>query len=307
MADITIQAYQPTDAIGLAARLYLLAQEPEHNLLLALVDRSSSQIADPGAALAVAFSNETVVGVAVSAPAPGRLLVLSRMTDDVALALAEALAAQPATVPAVKGPATPTATFATRWSTLKRLRSVVGVRERISKRRGARLVRAPKLPSPWGNARTSRAERGATRARGLGLSKRCRAATRRRANVRLIPVVAASSAGPVPASAPGWPHTVAMGAVGSPPTTVIVGDETGCAATTTVGDALTPVAIPAALGTAGVLRFASEPAKRAEFEALIGLGARKRRHRVAASRRPATGSRAWRGRRARTAIHCPPS
>jgi hypothetical protein len=122
---------QPTDATGLAARGYLLAQEAEHNLLLALVDRASSQAADPTAAFAVAYSNKSVVGVAVSAPARGRLLVLSRMTDDVALALADALAAGPVAVPAVKGPAAASAAFASRWSTLKGLRNVIGVRERI--------------------------------------------------------------------------------------------------------------------------------------------------------------------------------
>lgn len=131
MADITIQTCQPTDAVHLAAREYLLTREPEHNLLLALTDRSPSQVAEPSAAFAVALSNETVVGVAVSAPAPGRLLVLSRMTEDVALALAEALAIQPITIPAVKGPAAPAEAFATRWSTLKRLRRIVGVHERI--------------------------------------------------------------------------------------------------------------------------------------------------------------------------------
>lgn len=129
--EITVENCEPRAAIGMAAREYLLAQEAEHNLSLALIERALSQAVDPTAAFAVAFSNSRVVGVAVSAPAPGRLLVLSRMTDDVALAVADALAAGPVAVPGVKGPATPSAAFASRWSKLKELRSVVGVRERI--------------------------------------------------------------------------------------------------------------------------------------------------------------------------------
>lgn len=143
MTAVSVRTFESVEPIRTIAEDYLLRAEAEHNLLFGLFDRLTQQQTRADDA-ALALLGDQVVGVALSAPLPGQLLVLSRMTERVAQALADALARLPLDVPAVKGPPAPATAFAIRWSALRKRRPIPGLLERIL---ALRSLRSPP-PAP---------------------------------------------------------------------------------------------------------------------------------------------------------------
>ena len=135
-----VRVHTDSAEFGAAATPLLLGHEAEHNLLLGLIGRLAAQpgpASDAATMLTVVRGDETV---AVALMTPPSNLVLSRMDDAAAQALAEAAHAAALELPGVHSPPRAAQAFARRWSKL------TGCRIRDGHRLGIyclAVVRAP--------------------------------------------------------------------------------------------------------------------------------------------------------------------
>ena len=142
----SVRVYTSARAFLDRAEPWLVRREAEHNLLLGIAHRlTSEEVLPPDVLLATVEHAYDVVGCVFRTP-PYKL-GLTPMPDEAISAVADAVAARYDTLPAVLGPESVARRFAEEWSARAGVTATPGMRQRSFQ---ARAVRGASEPPPGG-------------------------------------------------------------------------------------------------------------------------------------------------------------